>query len=133
MIGKDDFEYAALKNIKTDFAARRKALFTEVATTGKPITFDDIHTDLNGKDVVILRKYFPVYKNGEIEMMLGYGLDISAIRESENETKRSEKELQIANNKLQKKLCAINAIQLYCFAQFKSANSKPYWISRLFS
>ncbi len=117
MIGKDDFEYAALKNIKTDFAARRKALFTEVATTGKPITFDDIHTDLNGKDVVILRKYFPVYKNGEIEMMLGYGLDISAIRESENETKRSEKELQIANNKLQK-----NYAQLMQYSYIVSHN-----------
>lgn len=116
MIGKNDFDYAKFKNLDTGFAERRKRLFEEVKNTGIPITFEDIHQK-NGKNVVILRKYFPVYKNGQMEMMLGYGLDITSIRESEQLTKKSEEEVRIANNKLQR-----NYTQLMQYSYIVSHN-----------
>ena len=103
LIGKDDYEYASMKNISTDFADRRKSIFNEVARTGIAKSFEDLHIQADGKHVFILRKYFPVFNDKkEMEMMLGYGLDITSIKESEMAAKRSEEQLRLANTKLQK-------------------------------
>lgn len=103
LIGKDDFEYAKFKNINTDFAERRKGIFNEVVRTGTAKSFEDLHIQKDGKHVFILRKYYPVYNdNKELEMMLGYGLDITSIKESELASKRSEEQLRLANSELQK-------------------------------
>ncbi len=103
LIGKDDYEYATMKNISSEFADRRLSIFNDVAKTGISKSFEDLHIQNDGKHVFILRKYFPVYnKNKELEMMLGYGLDITSIKESEIAAKRSEEQLRLANSKLQK-------------------------------
>ena len=103
LIGKDDYEYAAMRNVSTEFADRRKSVFNEVAKTGVSKSFEDLHIQKDGKHVFILRKYYPVYnENKELEMMLGYGLDITSIKESELAAKRSEEQLRLANTKLQK-------------------------------
>lgn len=103
LIGKDDFEYAKYKNINTDFAERRKGIFNEVVRTGIAKSFEDLHIQKDGKHVFILRKYYPVLnENNDLEMMLGYGLDITSIKESEMAAKRSEEQLRLANTKLQK-------------------------------
>ena len=103
LIGKDDYEYATMRNISTEFADRRKNVFNEVTKTGIAKSFEDLHIQKDGKHVFILRKYYPVYnENKELEMMLGYGLDITSIKESELAAKRSEEQLRLANTKLQK-------------------------------
>jgi signal transduction histidine kinase len=103
LIGKDDYEYASMRNISTEFADRRKNVFNEVTKTGIAKSFEDLHIQKDGKHVFILRKYYPVYnENKELEMMLGYGLDITSIKESELAAKRSEEQLRLANTKLQK-------------------------------
>ena len=103
LIGKDDYDYAKYKGIKTDFADRRKSIFNEVALTGQAKSFEDLHIQNDGKQVYILRKYYPVYsKSRDLEMMLGYGLDITSIKESEIAAKKSEDQLRLANTKLQK-------------------------------
>lgn len=103
LVGKDDFEYAKFKNINTDFAERRNGIFNEVVKTGIAKSFEDLHIQKDGKQVFILRKYYPVFNdNNELEMMLGYGLDITTIKESELAAKRSEEQLRLANTKLQK-------------------------------
>ena len=103
LIGKDDYEYASMRNISTEFADRRKNVFTDVTKTGIAKSFEDLHIQKDGKHVFILRKYYPVYnENKELEMMLGYGLDITSIKESELAAKRSEEQLRLANTKLQK-------------------------------
>jgi signal transduction histidine kinase len=103
LIGKDDYEYATMKNISPEFADRRNAIFNEVSRTGVSKSFEDLHIQADGKHVFILRKYYPVFnKNKELEMMLGYGLDITSIKESEMAAKRSEEQLRLANSKLQK-------------------------------
>ena len=117
MIGKDDYDYASYKNIESKFADRRKKMFNEVAASGISNTFEDIHINKSGNEVVILRKYFPVIKGNKMEMMLGYGLDITSIRESEKAAKRSEEEVRIANNKLQR-----NYAQLMQYSYIVSHN-----------
>ncbi|MFM7015199.1 MAG: ATP-binding protein [Bacteroidota bacterium] len=103
LVGKDDYDYARLKNINADFADRRKHIFTDVASSGIAKSFEDLHLQKDGKQVYILRKYYPVYnEKKELEMMLGYGLDITSIKESELAAKRSEEQLRLANSKLQK-------------------------------
>ena len=103
LIGKNDYDYADLKNIKSDFADRRKNIFNDVVITGITRSFEDLHIQNDGKNVYILRKYYPVYNDKkELEMMLGYGLDITSIKESELAAKHSEEELRLANTKLQK-------------------------------
>ena len=103
LIGKDDYEYAANKNISTEFADRRKQVFNEVVSTGISKSFEDLHIKSDGKQVFILRKYYPVFnKKKELEMILGYGLDITSIKESELAAKRSEEQLLLVNAKLQK-------------------------------
>ncbi len=103
LIGKDDFEYAKYKNINTDFAERRKGIFNEVVRTGIAKSFEDLHIQKDSKHVFILRKYYPVLnENNDLDMMIGYGLDITSIKESELAAKRSEEQLRLANTKLQK-------------------------------
>ncbi|HOS47912.1 MAG TPA: PAS domain-containing sensor histidine kinase [Bacteroidia bacterium] len=117
MIGKDDYDYAEYRKIDSKFADRRKVIFDEIATNGISSTFEDIHRKKDGKEIVILRKYFPVLKDNKLEMMLGYGLDITSIRESEKASKRSEEEVRIANNKLQR-----NYTQLMQYSYIVSHN-----------
>ena len=87
LIGKDDFEYAKFRSIDDSKAKKRRTIFTKVLEDKVEYEFIDKHIDANGKSQYVMRKFFPVIENGNVEFVIGYGTDITAILESENKSK----------------------------------------------
>ncbi|MEI6585444.1 MAG: ATP-binding protein [Sediminibacterium sp.] len=85
IIGKDDFEYVSYRNRPINIAESRRAAFEKAKLTQKSVEMEEI--SINDKNISshILRKFYPVYENGEFLSMIGYGIDITSIRESEKE------------------------------------------------
>ena len=85
MIGKDDFDYCNLKGIPTDSAKVRRAAFRKVITEKNEFEWEDRVVDSAGNHKVILRKMSPVFDdNNKISCVLGYGIDITAIKLSQD-------------------------------------------------
>lgn len=98
MIGKTDFDYAALKGLSTEMAESRRIFFNQALEQRESILFEDkIVKDGNAQ--WMLRKFYPVIdeKKDTVKMVLGYGLDITSIKESEQAALRSEEKLRKAN------------------------------------
>jgi len=87
IIGKDDFDYCNFKNISLDLAKARRAIFQKVISTGLEQEWEDQIID-NKQDVsYVLRRMSPVHDDtGNLQMVIGYGTDI---------TKRKNLELQL--------------------------------------
>jgi PAS domain S-box-containing protein len=78
IIGKDDYEYAAYRNRDISVAHARRAKFLEARNTGKEIRWEDSLPDAKGNIITHLRRMFPVYdENGELSLMIGFGIDIT--------------------------------------------------------
>jgi len=78
LIGKDDFEYCAFRNISTESAEKRRELFLKAKASGQSMDFEDKVMSSEGKDVHVLRRFYPVYNDkGKFRFMIGYGVDIS--------------------------------------------------------
>ncbi|MFM9007856.1 MAG: sensor histidine kinase [Bacteroidota bacterium] len=95
MIGKDDFDYAKWKGIDDSMAKRRREMFNLVLKNQSGITWEDQHRE-TGKERFILRKMFPVYKEGtsDLRLVIGYGLDITPIKLSQRAAIQSEERLR---------------------------------------
>ena len=85
IIGKDDFDYVAYRNRSFSFAEKRREAFDKAILTKKSVEMEEITFNENNIATHIIRKFYPVYENGEFISMIGYGIDISSIRESEKE------------------------------------------------
>ena len=85
IIGKDDFEYVSFRNRPISIAERRRAAFDKAKLTQKSVEMEEIFINNNNISTHILRKFYPVYENGQFLSMIGYGIDITSIRESEKE------------------------------------------------
>ncbi|MCE2847382.1 MAG: PAS domain-containing sensor histidine kinase [Sphingobacteriales bacterium] len=95
MIGKDDFDYAKWKGIDDSMAKRRREMFNLVLKNQSGITWEDQHGEI-GKERFMLRKMFPVYKEGtqDLQLVIGYGLDITPIKLSQRAAIESEEKLR---------------------------------------
>lgn len=84
IIGKDDFDYCEYANKPTDAAANRRILFEKSVTTKATVEFEEVNLDGVGNKVYNLRRFSPVLGlSGNVEYIIGYGINISSIRESE--------------------------------------------------
>lgn len=89
IIGKDDFEYAQYKELPEDFALRRRNAFNQAIETKKSVELEEVnHSTVNG-DTHTLRKFYPVFEEDKFVSMIGYGIDITRMRQSEIELAQS--------------------------------------------
>ncbi len=89
IIGKDDFEYATFKQLPEEFALRRRAAFNQAFETRKSVEIEEVyHSDVHG-DNHSLRKFYPVFEDDKFVSMIGYGIDITRMRQSEIELAQS--------------------------------------------
>lgn len=95
LIGKDDFDYASWKGIDDSMAKHRREMFNLVIKNHSGITWEDQH-GAKGKERFVLRKMFPVFKEGgeELQLVIGYGLDITPIKLSQRAAIDSEEKLR---------------------------------------
>ena len=90
IIGKDDFEYAIHTNRNNQFAQERRNRFLTAATTKSVIEWIDEIEKNDGTTVFHTRKFAPVFDElGELEMMVGFGSDITALKKAEADLKIS--------------------------------------------
>lgn len=101
IIGKDDFEYCEYRNRDKSLAELRRARFLEVKETKKEIRWEDTVNDPNGNPVTSLRRIFPIHdEKGELEMVIGFGLDITDRKVLEEKQTALVKQLSLQNTQL---------------------------------
>lgn len=101
IIGKDDYDYARFKNIDFIKANERRAIFQETLRSGKIQTFEESFTKKDGEETFKLRNFYP-YKNEEeiIEFVIGYGLDITSLKQKESQLQKAKEEREQIFNSL---------------------------------
>ena len=101
IIGKDDFEYAQHRNWDDAVAKFRRSKFNLAKSTGKEASWEDTIIDSEGKSFTSLRRLFPVKNDGgHIELMIGYGIDISDRKIIEKQKEDLVDKLSIRNDQL---------------------------------
>lgn len=87
MIGKDDFEYVEYRNLPKEVAEKRRSVFNKVKNTQRAEFFEEQHVNPKGEVEWKHRILYPVLnqKKSEIEMVIGYAIDITDIKKTQQE------------------------------------------------
>ena len=84
LLGRDDFDYCAVKNIDPSKARERRSMFIKARESKQTIVFEDISLRPDGTNKYVSRRFLPVLDaNNDFTFMLGYGVDITPIKEHE--------------------------------------------------
>jgi PAS domain S-box-containing protein len=93
LIGKDDFDYCREFGRDDSTARMRRELFNQAVTLRSTVEFMDSNVNREGKTVYSIRRFFPVNNlKGDLEVMIGFGLDITDKIEQSNRLKDSLEE-----------------------------------------
>lgn len=83
LVGKSNYDYTRLRGKSDDYAIHRERSMDHCFQMKTPIQFEEVFQK-DGKEVTKLRVMHPVLdENNEVEYILGYGIDISSLKESE--------------------------------------------------
>jgi PAS domain S-box-containing protein len=97
IIGKDDFEYAKYTQRDPLFAEERRNRFTAAAKTNSIIEWTD-EIKKENYSTFFTRKFAPVFNDSnQLEMMVGFGVDITAQKNAEAALKVSNERFSYAS------------------------------------
>lgn len=80
MIGKSDYDYFERKGVGLEIADARRAVFNEVVNTQKTHERIDEHIRPDGTIAYKLRRFFPYTEQGELKLVIGYGIDVTELK-----------------------------------------------------
>ncbi|WP_139924934.1 PAS domain S-box protein [Hymenobacter sp. DG01] len=101
IIGRTDFEYLAHRGRPLDLAHRRRAVFERAVQQRSVVAWEEALDTPEGRRLS-LRHMQPVFgSEGDLRMVIGYGLDITERHEAEEKVRRSEARLQEQQNFVQ--------------------------------
>ncbi len=101
IIGLNDFEYCELRKRDSKIAETRHLRFLEAAKNNSGLVWEDTIEDNAGRQITHLRRFFPVKDDsGNLKYMIGYGVDITNVKEMENKQKHLVSQLSIQNEQL---------------------------------
>jgi signal transduction histidine kinase len=80
LIGKNDFDYFERKGSGMEIADARRAVFNEVIATKKTHDRIDEHVRPDGSIAYKLRRFFPYTEQGELKLVIGYGIDVTELK-----------------------------------------------------
>jgi len=84
LLGRDDFDYCTFRNLETGTAQERRVMFLKAQRTKKTVEFEDVSKKPDGTMKFVSRRFVPVLNaSGDFAFMLGYGVDITPIKEHE--------------------------------------------------
>ena len=110
IIGKKDEEYVRLKNRPVAIAERHKEIFERAVETKKLVSWEADITRTDGKKDYVFRNLYPVLdEKGEIDMLIGYGINITERKLIEQESQRNERKYR---NLIQNSLAIISTHDL---------------------
>ena len=96
LVGKTDLEYCLYTNKDISIAKKREEFFNESVRSGKSIELNEEMVNKEGKIEHHLRIMNPIYNgNNELIFVIGYGVNVTTIKEAERQLKRSK---EIAEN-----------------------------------
>lgn len=120
LIGKTEADYIDQLNISPALAEARKKYFDIAVQQNSPVEFEEVTENNNGKKVYHLRRYYPVInKHHEIEEVIGYGIDITDIRQREIEVQRRAGMFRSLVNGMNQLVVAIHSDLTIIFANKK--------------
>lgn len=91
IIGKNDFDYAKHTGRNNKNARKRRIRFLEAASSQNLIAWDEKHVGMNGEFTYHTRKFNPVFdENGNLDMMVGFGVDVTAIKIAQEQILKSK-------------------------------------------
>lgn len=106
MIGKRDEDYCRYRNKPIEIMEGRRALFNQVLREKKLVVYEETLTDSAGNVEYHLRNMYPVLdENGEVSIVIGYGVNITDRRNIENQMRISEKRYRDLFNYSQALIC----------------------------
>lgn len=85
LIGKNDFEYCELKGFDDKIAYKRRLLFNEAILTQSDVEWIDEDGTKDGVIKHFLRKFHPVFENDKLKYVIGYGINITELKNAEKE------------------------------------------------
>lgn len=92
MIGKTDEDYFIRRNKPLLIAQERRKVFNSVLETKKLKSWEEEMPQPDGDNKFILRNMYPVQgSDGHIEMVIGYGIDITVIKKIQRQIEESER------------------------------------------
>ncbi|MFN7312077.1 MAG: response regulator [Bacteroidota bacterium] len=100
IIGKDDYEYCSYRNRDPKIAETRRASFNKAIESENGIEWEEHTPTAPDKDLYMYRRLFPVFNlRKELQMVIGFGLDITKIKLAEKRAAESlqAKEVFLAN------------------------------------
>jgi PAS domain S-box-containing protein len=90
LIGKSDFDYCDYKGLDKTLAQGRRDLFNQAIQTKQQVEWvDEYHRD--GKDIYIMRRFYPVFIDDIFYYVIGYGMDVSDLKRIQNTVISNEK------------------------------------------
>ena len=92
MVGKNDYDYYKFKGLDPSPADFRRDKFNHVITTHEPIDWEDKYEKENGDYKCVLRRFSYAFNEFKKEaFVIGYGIDITPIKKSQDAINESEK------------------------------------------
>ncbi len=98
MVGKDDFDYAALKGLPASFAKHRRDVFNQVLNSGEDLVWLDKQIAKTGE---VKYKQRRMHAFDDNETVVGYAVDITTLHSTQLELYQSKEDLIAANKNLE--------------------------------
>ncbi len=103
LIGKTDYDYADLKGLDYKVADLRRKEFLEVIHSKTYREWEDSYANTNEEKRVLLRRFSPVLnEKGEVTNVIGYGADITKLKEYQYKIEAQNREILNINQNLEK-------------------------------
>jgi PAS domain S-box-containing protein len=91
LIGKTDFDYCEMRNLDLSIAERRRKKFLKCLETKDVIEIEERFVSHTGETKYSLKRYKPIIINDEVKYVIGFGMDITALKLYENNLAESER------------------------------------------
>ena len=101
LIGKNDFDYCSFKGIDNNLAQVRRNYFNDAIKTKKQVDWVDEITN-NGNKTYVFRRFYPFFIDDVFVYMIGYGLDITELKQAQNELNNQNLTLLEKNKELER-------------------------------
>lgn len=100
MIGKTDYDFCRYRYKDFSLADNRTKQYKELERTKTGKEWIDEHPLPDGSTKYVLRKLYPYFVDGKLEMNFGFGIDVTELIKNEREIKRIMSEMSQQNEEL---------------------------------
>ena len=92
VIGKNDYDYVAMRGMAVEIADRRRNFFNRCIAERKTVEVEDETVNIENQRKTTLRRFTPLYNtDGSLMFVLGFGIDITERKKIELELLDSER------------------------------------------